>query len=105
MNFIICGDTWVIKVLEDDKFESKYGEMLSGVTTIPKKTVDISRNGFSLETITHELCHCYWYYTCSSSSSLTEDQIEETWCELFSTFGEQIIKLSKKLHKILKKDL
>lgn len=105
MKILICGDIWNINVLEDDKFERKYGEMLSGVTQVSKKKIDISYDGFSFSTIAHEISHAYYYYSCVDAANLSLEQMEEVFCEIIAIHGENISRLSKKLFKELKKEL
>lgn len=105
MKILIHGDKWNIKVLEDDAFERKFGEMLSGVTQTDKKQIHISVSGFNIQTLVHEIAHCYYYYSCTEAANLTTDQIEEIWCEIIAIHGQKIIKDSKKIFKILKKSL
>lgn len=101
----IQSDFWKIHVLSDDKFENIFKESLAGITLTKDKTMYISESDFNIETLTHEMCHVYFYYCCTNAASLNADQIEEIWCELFALQGKDIINTSEKIFKALKKQL
>src|SRR6267154_83159 len=89
LKFRILGKSWNLRVLSKKKYRKKHGKDSVAVTKGWKREVDLSPYGRDIETITHELVHCYLLEMCVGGSIESEDGLEEFFCELLSRRGEE----------------
>ena len=99
--FKIYGDTWKAYLFSHDKFMSMHGDDCEAITIIEDKKIVFNDEDLSRHVVVHELVHAYFSYQYIDSSNLSVLQTEEIFAELFGHKGEEILALSKKLHKEL----
>lgn len=102
MDLLINGDTWSVKLMEEDAFIHKWGEGFEALTVLEAKLLYFHDDGIALDTVIHELCHAYYSYLCVNSTQLGSDQLEEIWCDMFGMHGAKIIRQARQVFKWLK---
>ncbi len=98
----IQGHTWTCHVIDDETFTKQYTDQLLAFTMIDTKQI-MFRLSNTIETITHEIIHCHFSYTHTSSTKLKQHQVEEIFCDLFASRGEEILKQSKLVYRWLRR--
>ena len=91
--------------MPEEKFEKKCGPGTAAITIGETRCIIFSEDSVDLATVIHECVHAYYSDLCVGSADLTSDQIEEVFAEMFSQYGDEIIKQSRKLLKALKKEI
>lgn len=97
----VLGKSWELFVLNDDTFAHMYGEDLAAITRPDVRQLVFASSELNLGNVTHELCHAYYASLCTAAASLTLNQQEEVFCEMFAEHGSAILKTSKLLLKAL----
>jgi len=100
--FPVLGKHWHLRPMLKKKYAKKHGKDSVAITRTDKRIVYLSPYGRDLETITHELVHCYRYEMClDSMTEITVDDMEEFWAEFISKFGHEILDLAEELYNKL----
>lgn len=95
---------WKVTLLDPDDFHRRFKEDAKGFTlTDTKEIVFVDDEDFTLGVVIHELVHAYFDGICTASAFLTLDQQEESFAEMFETYGISLIKLARRLYRELKK--
>jgi hypothetical protein len=98
----IRGHDWEIVLMTQEEFAKKFDDNTAALAAPKELTLYFNTEELDLDTIIHELVHAYYSHSGTNSASLHIDQIEEVFCELFGVYGEEIIRVSRKLRKVLK---
>lgn len=99
---LIKGTPWKVFFLEEDAFIKKFGEVIGAITVIDYKEVYFHDGEIYKAHITHELCHAYYSSMCLGSTTLTNHQLEEVWCDMFALHGDSIMRQTRLIWKQLK---
>lgn len=99
----IKGDRWKIFVFESEEFVSKFGEGMSAFTDSKRKQVFFDSEDLDLEVVRHELFHAYASYLCLDAATLSNEQLEEIYAELFAKEGTKMIQQATDLFNKLRK--
>ena len=102
MKVQISNDTWKMIILETEEFEKRIGQDIAGLTDTQRKQIFFSEEDFNKELVVHELCHAYYSGLCLEATTLSNEQIEEVFCEMFAKHGSKILKQASQIYKKLK---
>lgn len=103
IEFKVLGKVWTLLPMARKRYAKKHGKDSVAITRTDKRIVYLSPFGMDLETITHELVHCYRYEMCLDSMiEITPDDMEEFYAEFIAKFGHEILDLSEMLYGRLK---
>lgn len=102
----IKGLDWDIYLLKSNEYE-KYidieGDNTLAVCLVNEHKIVFRYEHLSLPTVKHELTHAYAASCFCFQLNLSGEQVAELKCEIMAYHGEELIKLSKKIFKMLKK--
>jgi hypothetical protein len=99
IKFKVLGKDWLLRPMQKRRYAKKHGKDSVAITRTDKRIVYLSPYGRDLETITHELVHCYRYEMCLESMiEITVDDMEEYYAEFISKFGHEILDLAEILY-------
>lgn len=101
----VKGVDYTINLLATSVYYKKNGEDSAGITDPNSKTVDICDKEYTLDTIIHELFHCFYNECVTLSANLQNDQIEEVFCEVGALNYFDIGKLAQKIMYEFLRDL
>jgi hypothetical protein len=95
----IKGSNWTINLLTRKKYEKKYGadDQSDGTCSKLKKEIDFHQDGFSPQTVRHELLHAFFGESNTYSANLDPQQMEELACEIFEQHAIDILKLADEI--------
>ncbi len=99
LKFKVLGRIWYMRILTKKVYKRKHGKDSLAVTKCWKREVDLSPRGLDLETIVHELVHCFLYEMCCKGSIESEGGLEEFYSELLARRGYELLNLAKKLRQ------
>lgn len=102
INISIKGEKWKVFVFESEEFVNKFGEGMEGFTDTKRKQIFFDSEDLDQEVIRHELVHGYVSALRLEAASLTSDQLEEIYAELFAKDGPAIIKQASALFSKLR---
>jgi len=88
----IQGQVWKCFLLEDDEMEKKFGGGIAGLCDHKRYQIFFAEGELDLETVIHELCHAYYSHMCVNSAGLSNDQMEEIFCEMFAKQSRNVLK-------------
>lgn len=92
----VLGKTWIVQVKSEKWLQKNYPDC-HAIALLEERKVLVRKTSLNVETITHELIHCYAHTLSFIEMELDDDQLEEAFCELFAKYGELIIKDAKTL--------
>jgi hypothetical protein len=98
----IQGESWKVLLFEDEEFERKFEPGVAAYCDPQSKQLLFCEGELTMTTVIHELCHAYYSMLCLSSATLTNEQMEEIWCEMFAKHGKIILRQAGQLHRKLK---
>lgn len=101
----IQSDHWKIEFFEEDAFVRRFGEGIAGLCNTAQRKIYFHDGEFTKPVIIHELAHAYYSYLCLESTTLTNSQLEEVWCDLIARFGPTIIRQSNQIFKEYKNEV
>jgi len=93
MKIQIVNTVWTIHLLGPRQFLKVNGKSFKaadGVTDTNTYNVYLRKDRFTIETIRHELFHCYFDSTHTESAFLSKDQIEETAASLMGKYCKEL---------------
>ena len=98
----ILDKDWQVFLHSEDSFVERFGDHDAALTLPQEFEVHFCTEHLNLNTVRHELFHCYMSCLCVGSAQLEAHQLEEIAAELFAEHGDKILKMAKALHKELK---
>ena len=104
LHILIMGAKWKAFFVEEEKYIRTWGDDTEAHTLPSKKELYFNNAEITRKTIIHELCHAHYEEMCVGSASLTKNQQEEVFCELFSEHGDKILRLARRLYKEFKEE-
>ena len=105
MKIRIQHDLWEVLFFEEEKFVRRFGEEIGACTLTEDRKLCFHDGDFTKEFIIHELAHAYYSYLCLGSTTLTNDQLEEVWCDLIARFGPTMIRQANSIYKEFKDEV
>lgn len=103
ISFHILGEKWTAFYHEDDKYVRRHGNDSEAVAILEKREIHFNAEDFSPIVVRHEIWHGFCHFQVISSAYLTTDQTEEVYAEMFGRWGEDMLKISRKLYNYFKK--
>ena len=104
VKFKVKDDKWTALVFETEEFDRRFEPGDAAYCDAANKQLIFDETELDLATVTHEMCHLYISYQYHSSAGLSVDQFEEIICELWAKEGAHILRQSRQLLKLLKKE-
>ncbi len=103
ITILIAGEKWKICFMEEDAFVRIHGEGYGAMTIIDKKELHFHDGEMYKVHVTHELVHAYVSSLClTSATSLSHDQLEEIYADMFAKHGATIMKQTTMIWKHLR---
>lgn len=96
------GRPWTLRIYKEEKYAKLFGTDSDGITCPKEREIYIREDADMLTTIVHELTHAYYSSLCTNSATLKCSQLEEIFCELVATYGEQILRVGKAIAQAVK---
>lgn len=103
VKYSINHDAWVFSLLNDDAYVKKHSAESYAITNFDTYEVDFKQTVFDLKTVIHELIHVHFKYCYTGSTKISNDEIEEIFCELFSDRSNLINKQAREIYQKLKR--
>jgi hypothetical protein len=105
----IKGTKWKYRLIPRELFLKvhKDAEVIDhvAITIKQENRIDFTPNELTVETIIHELVHAYMSETYTNSANLENEQMEDIICDMISYNISKIQKQSKRMLKVLLKEL
>lgn len=98
----IFDSEWKIYLFSEEKYVTEWSDADAAHTIPSTHEIYFNEEELDRETVIHELTHAFYAELCTSSASLTGDQVEEVMCDLVGKHGDKILRLGRKLFKELK---
>lgn len=95
---------WTVYLLSEEKYIADWSDSDAAHTIPSTHEIYFNEGELSRDTVVHELVHAFYAELCTSSASLTGDQVEEVMADLFGKHGDKILRLGRKLFKELKNE-
>lgn len=106
MKIKVAGVFWTVRLLSAEEFSKVHGEKFkdaAAITDTGKKIVDFRREDLNDIHVRHELFHMYFDSLLLDSADLNTLQVEEVTASLLGKYGEEYIKISRKIYRWLVK--
>lgn len=95
---------WTTEILDDNIYIKQHDDTSLGITDSDTKNIHFRKSAFSESLVRHELMHAYVSSCCvDSMSEMEPEDMEELCCEIIGMHGKQIMNLSARVFKRLKK--
>jgi len=98
----ILDRDWKFYILSEDSFQRRFGEHDSAVTLPDSREVFFCTDHLAQNVVFHEVWHVYRATMLTQSASITPEQEEEISAEMFSEYGNKMIRMSRILYKELR---
>ena len=93
----IKGLDWKIQLHTPEEYEQLHGKDSEGMTVMESQVIDLNQEHLGLPVILHELGHAYFHSCLTRSADLSQEDIEEIFCEILSYHTEEILSRAKQL--------
>jgi hypothetical protein len=101
----IKGLRWRVIVLDDHRYNKRFGEDSEGITESANFSIYIKKSEFNKGVLLHELGHAYFHSCLTGSANLEADSTEEIFCEILAHHGSEITELAESCYEYLRERL
>lgn len=93
---------WRIVVRSDKVHNEKFPDT-HAVAVLDDRKIYIRKSSVTLETVAHELVHALTYELSFTELQLSDDQVEDFFCEMFAKYGQILLQIANSVVKHYKK--
>jgi hypothetical protein len=99
IEILVLGQKWQIYLVDEDDYIRRFGDTDAAHANPSEQTIYFNEGELSRDTVVHELCHAFYSELCVGSASVTPEQVEEIFCDMFGKHGDRILRLGRRLYK------